>query len=211
MWLLGEGRSMEPSQFKRDCIMKGMDELNKQEDLEASLKIIKKGRKVVGYEMTIVSDRGNNKKVIEGNVIEKVQLSAPASDLDQFFDNFKKTTGVSVTKLQKARTIKLAEAFNTDERLQVLNFGQKLFVDHGGEKYAYLLQIVANWKEAGLKTLAEVKAFYKKGKVEKSGKAESTKPNVPEWSNPDYVNTTTEQEKAELEAKKQELLNHLNK
>ena len=188
-----------------------MDELNKQEDLEASLKIIKKGRKVVGYEMTIVSDRGNNKKVIEGNVIEKVQLSAPASDLDQFFDNFKKTTGVSVTKLQKARTIKLAEAFNTDERLQVLNFGQKLFVDHGGEKYAYLLQIVANWKEAGLKTLAEVKAFYKKGKVEKSEKAESTKSNVPEWSNPDYVNTTTEQEKAELEAKKQELLNHLNK
>ena len=202
---------MEPSQFKRDCIMKGMDELNKQEDLEASLKIIKKGRKVVGYEMTIVSDRGNNKKVIESNVIEKVQLSAPASDLDQFFDNFKKTTGVSVTKLQKARTIKLAEAFNTDERLQVLNFGQKLFVDHGGEKYAYLLQIVANWKEAGLKTLAEVKAFYKKGKVEKSEKAESTKSNVPEWSNPDYVNTTTEQEKAELEAKKQELLNHLNK
>ena len=144
-------------------------------------------------------------------MIEKVQLSAPASDLDQFFDNFKKTTGVSVTKLQKARTIKLAEAFNTDERLQVLNFEQKLFVDHGGEKYAYLLQIVANWKEAGLKTLAEVKAFYKKGKVEKSGKAESTKSNVPEWSNPDYVNTTTEQEKAELEAKKQELLNHLNK
>ena len=74
---------MEPSQFKRDCIMKGLNELNKQDDFEASLKIIKQGRKVAGYEMTIISDRGNNKNVLEGEVVQ--QKEAPAKRLGSVF------------------------------------------------------------------------------------------------------------------------------
>lgn len=241
VWLLGEGRSMEPSQFKRDCIMKGLDELNKQEDFEASLKILKKGRKVVGYEMTIISDRGNNKKVIEGEAVPKETPANNENTLEQFFDGFKKITGVTVTKPQKANTLKLVEAFNADERLKILKFGQELFVKHGGQKYAYLTHIVTNWKEAGLKTLAEVKVFYNnKGKT--SSKAPES--NVPKWSNPDYVNPLDpkiidmliefhrlnetletpeaqaeiankkkeiEEGRANLEAKKQELLARLDK
>lgn len=233
-WLLGEGRSMEPSQFKRDCIKKGMDELNKKDDFEASLKIIKKGRKVMGYEMTIISDRGNNKKVIEGKVIEKVQ---PATDMDHFFDGFKKVTGVTVTKGQKTKTNELAEAFNDNERLPILNFAQNLFVEYGGKTYAYLFTIVTKWKDNNLKTLADVEAFYKKGK---SGTDEPSESNVPKWSNPDYENELSEEyieklieaqkalgiygtpeaeaeiaekraKRAELEAKKQELLARLDK
>lgn len=207
-WLLGEGRSMEPSQFKRDCIKKGMDELNKKDDFEASLKIIKKGRKVMGYEMTIISDRGNNKTTIEGKPVEKPAPQAPESNLDHFFETFKKVTGVSVTKGQKTNTSELVEVFDANERLAILAFAQKLFVEYGGKTYAYLIKIVTDWSEAELKTLAEVEAFYKKGK---SGADESSESNVPKWSNPDYVNTTSEETKQELEAKKQELLARLDK
>ena len=190
VWLLGEGRTMEPSQFKRDCIMKGMNELNKQEDFEASLKIIKKGRKVIGYEMTIISDRGNDKRTIEGEVVEKTTISAPASNvetLDQFFDSFKKVTGVSATKGQRNKTNELVDVFDASERLPILNFAEKLFVEYGGKTYAYLLKVVEHWTEANLKTLKEVEAFYN---AEKTGvrPTEELKSNVPYWSNPDYVN-----------------------
>ena len=41
-------------------------------------------------------------------------------------------------------------------------------------------------------------------------KSKSSKSNVPSWSNPEYVNTVTDAEKAELEKKKQELLRRLD-
>ena len=226
---------MEPSQFKRDCIMKGLNELNKQDDFEASLKIIKQGRKVAGYEMTIISDRGNDKKVLEGEVVQVKE--APASDLDQFFKTFKKVTGVSLTEGQKNKTNELVEVFEPSERLQILDFAQKLFVEYGGQTYAYLFTIVTRWKDNNLKTLADVEAFYKKGK---SGADESSESNVPKWSNPDYENEISEEyieklietqkilgiygtpeaeaeiadkraKRAELEAKKWELLGRLDK
>lgn len=235
VWLLGEGRTMEPSQFKRDCIMKGLNELNKQDDFEASLKIIKQGRKVAGYEMTIISDRGNDKKVLEGEVVQAKEV--PASDLDQFFKTFKKVTGVSLTEGQKNKTNELVEIFEPSERLQILDFAQKLFVEYGGQTYAYLFTIVTRWKDNNLKTLADVEAFYKKGK---SGADESSESNVPKWSNPDYENEISEEyieklieaqkalgiygtpeaekeiadkraKRAELEAKKWELLGRLDK
>ena len=34
---------------------------------------------------------------------------------------------------------------------------------------------------------------------------------MPSWSNPDYVNETTEEQKAELERRKQDLLARMNK
>ena len=235
-WFLGEGKRMEPARFRRDCLKVGMDELNEQGDVEASLKVIKKGRKVLGFEMTIVSDRGNNKRTIEGEV-----TPTPASNdtgLDQFFETFKKVTGVSAIKGQKAKTTELAEVFNADERLPILNFAQKLFVEYGGKTYAYLLKIVTDWSEAELKTLADVEAFYNADKTGTKAE-EEPKTNVPKWSKPDYVNELSEEyiekliefhkmngtfetpeaqaeiaekraKRAELEAKKWELLGKLD-
>lgn len=45
----------------------------------------------------------------------------------------------------------------------------------------------------------------------KPSKKAAKKSNVPSWSNPDYVNETTEEQKAELERKKQELLARMDK
>ena len=41
-------------------------------------------------------------------------------------------------------------------------------------------------------------------------KSRKSKSNVPTWSNADYVNTTSEETKAELESKKQEMLSRLD-
>lgn len=197
-WLLGDDRTLEPAIFKRDCLQKAVNELNKQEDMKVTATVLKNGRKVTGYEVVVLSHRsahGELTGVIEGEVVEKQALKeiaeaveTPASNvgaLDQFFENFKKITGVTVTKSQKAETLKLVEVFNADERLKVLKFGQELFVKHGGQKYTYFTQIVTNWKETGLKTLAEVKDFYKKGKSEAP-----TSSNIPNWSSmhPDNAN-----------------------
>lgn len=47
--------------------------------------------------------------------------------------------------------------------------------------------------------------------AKKPSKKAAKKSNNPKWSNPDYVNETTEEQKAELERKKQELLERLDK
>ncbi|VNU14555.1 replication protein [Streptococcus pneumoniae] len=50
-----------------------------------------------------------------------------------------------------------------------------------------------------------------KAVAKKSSKKATKKSNVPNWSNPDYKNETTEEQKAELERKKQELLARMDK
>ena len=58
----------------------------------------------------------------------------------------------------------------------------------------------------------EVTEAYDPNKYDKSkaiAKKAAKKSNVPKWSNPDYVNTTSEETKQELEAKKQKMLARL--
>lgn len=50
-----------------------------------------------------------------------------------------------------------------------------------------------------------------KAVAKKSSKKATKKSNVPSWSNPDYKNETTEEQKAELERKKQEMLARMDK
>lgn len=52
----------------------------------------------------------------------------------------------------------------------------------------------------------EVTSTYEKGKFNKSS---SKKTNVPKWSNTEYKNTTTDEQKAELEKKKAEMMARL--
>ena len=52
---------------------------------------------------------------------------------------------------------------------------------------------------------------YDPNKFNKPKQKQKNKSNVPTWSNADYVNTTSEETKAELERKKQEMLARLNR
>lgn len=62
-WLLGEGKTLSPAIFKRDCIQAGVDELEKKLNIDIRLNVIKERRKVIGYEMEITDNRSTIQEV----------------------------------------------------------------------------------------------------------------------------------------------------
>ena len=89
-----------------------------------------------------------------------------------------------------------------------------LAADNGKRNFSYIKTILTNWKNDGVLTIAAVderERAFKESKNKGSNNQINKKSNVPEWSNPDYVNTTSEETKEELERRKKELLNRLEK
>ena len=87
-----------------------------------------------------------------------------------------------------------------------------LAADNGKRNFSYIRAILTNWKNDGVLTIAAVEErerAYKESKISK--RPGNQKSNVPEWSQPNYVNTTSEETKKDLEQKKQEMLEKLEK
>ena len=87
-----------------------------------------------------------------------------------------------------------------------------LAADNGKRNFSYIRAILTNWKNDGVLTIAAVEErerAYKESKVSK--RPGNQKSNVPEWSQPDYVNKTSDETKKDLEKKKQEMLERLEK
>ena len=85
-----------------------------------------------------------------------------------------------------------------------------LAADNGKRNFSYIKAILTNWKKDGLLTIAAVderERQYRESKI--SNRPGQAKSNVPEWSQPNYVNTTSEEDKEELEKWKRELLERL--
>ena len=86
-----------------------------------------------------------------------------------------------------------------------------LAADNGKRNFSYIRAILTNWKNDGVLTIAAVEErerAYKESKISK--RPGNQKSNVPEWSQPNYVNTTSEKDKEELEKRKQEMLKRLD-
>ena len=89
-----------------------------------------------------------------------------------------------------------------------------LAADNGKRNFSYIKAILTNWKNDGVLTMAAVEErerVFKESKNKGSINQSNKKSNVPEWSQPDYVNTTSEETKKELEEKKKEMLERLKK
>lgn len=56
-WLLGDERRVPSNVFKRDCLVRGATELENKLNIDIFLDTLKNGRKVIGYEMTIIDNR----------------------------------------------------------------------------------------------------------------------------------------------------------
>ena len=85
-----------------------------------------------------------------------------------------------------------------------------LAADNGKRNFSYIRAILTNWKNAGVLTIAAVderERAYKESKIK--GQSGNQKSNVPEWSQPNYVNNTSDETKKELEERKRELLERL--
>ena len=86
-----------------------------------------------------------------------------------------------------------------------------LAADNGKRNFSYIRVILTNWKNDGVLTIAAVEErerAYKESKIK--GQSGNQKSNVPKWSQPNYVNTTSEETKEELEKRKQEMLKRLD-
>jgi predicted phage replisome organizer len=86
-----------------------------------------------------------------------------------------------------------------------------LAADNGKRNFSYIKAILTNWKKDGILTIAAVderERQYRESKI--SNRQGQAKSNVPEWSQPNYVNTTSEEDKEELEKRKQEMLKRLD-
>ena len=87
-----------------------------------------------------------------------------------------------------------------------------LAADNGKRNFSYIRAILTNWKNDGVLTIAAVderERAYKESKISK--RPGNQKSNVPEWSNPNYVTTTTEEQKAEMQRKATKMLERLEK
>lgn len=85
-----------------------------------------------------------------------------------------------------------------------------LAADNGKRNFSYIRAILTNWKNDGVLTIAAVEErerAYKESKISK--RSSNQKSNVPEWSQPNYVNNTSDETKKELEERKRELLERL--
>ena len=85
-----------------------------------------------------------------------------------------------------------------------------LAADNGKRNFSYIRAILTNWKNDGVLTIAAVderERAYKESKISK--RPGNQKSNVPEWSQPNYVNNTSDETKKELEGRKRELLERL--
>ena len=85
-----------------------------------------------------------------------------------------------------------------------------LAADNGKRNFSYIRAILTNWKNDGILTIAAVderERQYRESKI--SNRPAQGKSNVPEWSQPNYVNNTSDETKKELEERKRELLERL--
>ena len=86
-----------------------------------------------------------------------------------------------------------------------------LAADNGKRNFSYIRAILTNWKNDGVLTIAAVderERAYKESKISKRPGNQNS--NVPEWSQPNYVNNTSDETKEELEKRKQEMLKRLD-
>lgn len=78
--------------------------------------------------------------------------------------------------------------------------------------FKYLRGILENWKKKGFTTIEQVDEDDQKYQNSKNfNRPGQAKSNVPEWSQPNYVNNTSDETKKDLEKKKQEMLEKLEK
>lgn len=87
-----------------------------------------------------------------------------------------------------------------------------LAADNGKRNFSYIRAILQNWKSDGLLSIAAVNERERKFQESKTkGQPTKQQSNVPGWSNPNYTNQTSDQEKKALVEAKNKMLQKLEK
>lgn len=93
---------------------------------------------------------------------------------------------------------------------EMLQYARQIYKENHGKSMGYVIKILKTWRRNNVQNLTDAKQFQKTNFGTKDKSSNKKKGNDPKWSNPDYVNETTDETKAELEAEKQRLLGRLD-
>ena len=167
---------------------------------------LEKDQKLLGHSSGHLSDKQapEIEKEIEKEIEIDVDENSVALIVEEYQSRIAPLDGTQFELLKEFITLDGMEA-------KVVLKAIGLAADNGKRNFSYIRAILTNWKNDGVLTIAAVderERAYKESKIK--GQSGNQKSNVPEWSQPNYVNTTSEETKEELEKRKQEMLKRLD-
>lgn len=191
----------------RDCFLEQVPEMVGSET--ASTRRSRKHRELRGLHCNTIATTCNGDIDIEKDIdteIEKdVDENPVALIVEEYQSRIAQLDGTQFEILKEFITLDGMEA-------KVVLKAIGLAADNGKRNFSYIRAILTNWKNDGVLTIAAVEErerAYKESKIK--GQSGNQKSNVPEWSQPDYVNKTSDETKKDLERKKKEMLEKLEK
>nr|DAR57172.1 MAG TPA: DnaD like replication protein [Caudoviricetes sp.] len=170
---------------------------------------LEKDQKLLGHLSGQVSDEHPPEIEIEKEIEKEIDLEKNILKIiiDEYQSRISQIDGIQFETLKEFITL---DGMEPDVVLKAIS----LAADNGKRNFSYIKAILTNWKNDGILTMAAVEErerVFKESKNKGSIHQSNKKSNVPEWSQPNYVNTTSEETKKELEEKKKEMLERLKK
>lgn len=175
-------------------------------DLEYTVE--RRKRKIIKYTFTFKPfsvDLNYIKRIDGNNITFTSQLNAPDNQIEhtriieKFLETFSGQKEYD-NKNNRKRLIAFCESMSDDVVEEALD---RVAMDKK-RGAGWLFKMLENWEKQGVKKLEDIE-----GAEDKIFNPQ--KKDVPSWSNPDYVNTTTEEQKQEAEKETLRLLDELNK
>ena len=215
-----DGVIMLPNWEKHQNI-DGMEKIKEQNRNRAARHRQKQKLLAQSNESNVISNVTDNVTVTHSNAIDK-ELDKDKDidkDIDKDKDKDKNPVELIVEEYQSriapldGTQFEILKEFITLDCMEakVVLKAIGLAADNGKRNFSYIKAILMNWKKDGVLTIAAVderERQYRESKI--SNRQGQAKSNVPEWSQPNYVNTTSEEDKEELEKWKQEMLKRLD-
>ena len=202
-----ESKGLLTRKNDRDYFLEQVPEMVGSET--ASTRRSRKHRELRGLHCNTIATTCNGdidiKKDIDTEIEKDVDENPVALIVEEYQSRIAQLDGTQFEILKEFITLDGMEA-------KVVLKAIGLAADNGKRNFSYIRAILTNWKNDGVLTIAAVderERAYKESKISK--RPGNQKSNVPEWSQPDYVNKTSDETKKDLEKKKQEMLEKLEK
>lgn len=198
-----ESKGLLTRKNDRDYFLEQVPEMVGSET--ASTRRSRKHRELRGLHCNTIATtcNGDIEKDIDTEIEKDVDENTVALIVEEYQSRIAPLDGTQFELLKEFITLDDMEA-------KVVLKAIGLAADNGKRNFSYIRAILTNWKNDGVLTIAAVEErerAYKESKISK--RPGNEKSNVPEWSQPNYVNTTSEETKEELEKRKRELLGRL--
>lgn len=169
---------------------------------------LEKGQKLLGHSSGHLSDEQAPEIEIEKEIEIEIEKDIDKNPVELIVEEYQsRIAPLDGTQFEILKEFITLDGMEAKVILKAIG----LAADNGKRNFSYIRAILTNWKNDGVLTIAAVnerERAYKESKIK--GQSGNQKSNVPEWSQPNYVNTTSEETKEELEKRKQEMLKRLD-